>query len=326
MIIIFTHVVRTFQNLVKQNHQVKIVIASGRTNVDLAEWIIDVLYVYSTFSEGGDLCTYTREVAADFSMQDSTNYTAEYTDTSEYIIHRPSVPPKNTGFIFLRGGQVDATAYSFYGAAMSSSGYIAFNLKLSYVGVGEHCQNPPSPAAINELSTKIDQIILDNSDIANWVITGHSLGTVVLDQYIRGVNLNPKIKGFAYMGGYTGASRFEDVPLPNYLAASLILATQDLRLPWDVAIATADLYPDNTDFICILGGNHGSMGWYGDQEGDGALVNGMTIEQEHDLIIGQLLGLLDFVETGSSGTYIRSKSADLSAEVTACSEWTPPSQ
>jgi hypothetical protein len=163
----------------------------------------------------------------------------------------------NIGFIMYQGAKVDPRSYSYL-KDIDASVYISdFAYGISF---------------FNPNLTK--EIISENPQVDTWYFAGHSLGgSVVYDQALK----SDQAKGVFMMGSYPIKKVEENVDFSStgFFATKdgLIQDYEDMKL----------LYPENSQFVMIEGGNHGQYGEYGVQKGD--MQADITSAEQHKIIV-----------------------------------------
>ena len=231
---------------------------------------------------------------------------------ADYFSHIPkSTPARKSGLIFFQGGDVDATAYSGYGAALAPSGFITAYIMHE---ARPPCLGFPLPSDTRD---KIEVILADFPQVERWLLAGHSRGSTLIDIYLRSGDINPKVVAFSFLAGYTFDNDGWDDPLPDRLIAGLILGDMDAVVTVENLYLGAHLYPNETDFTCIAGGNHGQFGWYGVQAGDNVGAGVIPAEIQHATVTFEFNEMLNSIETG--GLLVKAaKSSDITPDLDAC--------
>jgi hypothetical protein len=195
--------------------------------------------------------------------------------TQPWLVFQP-IQTQTTGLIIYPGGRVDPRAYAPQAHAIAAQGYLVIIVPM------------PLNLAIFG-AERASSVIQSYSYIQKWVIGGHSLGgsmaALYADQHLD------QIKGLLLWASYPASS--------NNLADSSIkvtsvYATLDGLATQDKIDASRKLLPADTNWVQILGGNHGQFGWYGTQPGDNPAT--ITREQQQAQTVQATLDLLKAVE------------------------------
>ncbi|MGM0446235.1 MAG: alpha/beta hydrolase [Bacillota bacterium] len=156
-------------------------------------------------------------------------------------------------FIFYPGGRVDERAYAPLAFLLSERGYPFYLIKM--------------PLDLAVLDIDRAHIILNDKNIKEWYLIGHSLGGAMAGSYLyNNFDELKLIKGLILLSSYVS----EDINLSNKKVDVLsITATEDKILDWENYENSKNNLPSNTVYESIEGGNHSGFGNYGPQKGDG---------------------------------------------------------
>ena len=185
----------------------------------------------------------------------------------EYISFIPQDEEIKGGIIFYQGAKVEYTAYSKLMYELALEGYAAFIVKM------------PFNFAIFGVN-KADEIINDY-DIDNWYLMGHSLGGAMASSYVS-QNLDV-IDGIILLASYST----EDLTKTRVLS---IYGSNDLVLNIDKYNEYKCNLPQDYIELVIEGGNHAYFASYGEQAGDGLA----TITSEEQITI-TVEAILEFI-------------------------------
>lgn len=137
----------------------------------------------------------------------------------------------------------------------------------------------PMPFSLAILgSNRADGVIEAYPEIADWVISGHSLGGVMAARYTS--NHPDTIDGLTLWASYPEDG--VDLSSWNGETTSIFGTLDGLTSVEDVEDSRTRL-PGDTAFVPIDGGNHAYFGWYGDQRGDNPAT--ITRAEQQALII-----------------------------------------
>ncbi len=172
----------------------------------------------------------------------------------DWISFTPVDPLFETHFAFYPGGKVEAEAYA------------PILRQLSDAGVHGYILYVPRDLAILNSDAVVD--LMDDTDIDNWLVSGHSLGGVAAAKMALE---EPRVQGLSLWASYPAGS----VDLSDSsIAVQSLVGSEDAVLNWENWEASSEQLPANTSWVTIDGGNHAQFGDYGEQEGDGpALID-----------------------------------------------------
>ncbi len=190
----------------------------------------------------------------------------------EWLVFDSVSGTATTGFIFYPGGRVLADAYAPLGQAIAEEGYMAVFV--------------PMPLNLAILNVEgANDVISAFPDIDSWAIGGHSLGGAMAARYAY--NFPDAVDGLVIMAAFPEAQF--DFTERDIVVASIYGELDGLATVQEVE-ASAQLLPEDTDFVLIEGGNHAQFGWYGAQDGD----NDATVsrEEQYEQIVDATLNVL----------------------------------
>ncbi len=190
----------------------------------------------------------------------------------EWIVFGPVSGTPTTGFIFYPGGRVLADAYAPLGQAIAEAGYMTVLVPM-----------PLNLAVFN--AEGANDVIAQYPEIDNWAIGGHSLGGAMAARYAY---TNPSaVDGLVIMAAFPEAQfDFGD----RDIVVASIYGELDGLATVDEVEASAELLPDDAEFVLIEGGNHAQFGWYGEQAGDNPAT--ISHEEQYDQIVSATLDVL----------------------------------
>ena len=179
----------------------------------------------------------------------------------------PTGQIKPTGVLFQPGAKVDSRAYVNILRPLALDGHVVVIPKQP-LGVGF--------LAMNALDSARSMF----SNVAQWVVGGHSLGgTVAALQAATttalgstsGMSTGAPIVGLILYASYPAAD-MSDVSMP---VLSISGENDGLSTPDAIAASVPNL-PSSTSFLEVPGANHSSFGDYGLQAGDGTATTSRT--------------------------------------------------
>jgi pimeloyl-ACP methyl ester carboxylesterase len=176
-------------------------------------------------------------------------------DRGSFLAFVPQAPA-SLGFIFYPGAKVDPRAYAPLLSALADDGYLVLMPKMPFdlaiFGVG-----------------KAAALMKAHPEIKRWAIGGHSLGGVAAAMFAK--RKNSGLSGIAFIASYP--DRGSDLSASGLSGLCLSASRDGLSTKAKIDAATP-LFPADTSFRVIEGGNHAQFGWYGPQKGDGlAAIN-----------------------------------------------------
>ncbi|WP_394120773.1 alpha/beta hydrolase [Planococcus donghaensis] len=181
------------------------------------------------------------------------------------LIFRPE-SPNGKGVILYQGAKVEKEAYAYLGQSLSEQGFVVSipQLPLNFGILG---------------SGTADKVIEEYPDVQEWFLGGHSLGGVAASFYAEDPSV--KLSGLYFLGAYP-ASDFSDSDLPML---SIYGERDGLSTIEDIE-ESRGLFPADSVFVEIKGGNHAQFGLYGEQKGDNSAE--ITPIEQQDLVVEAL--------------------------------------
>lgn len=193
--------------------------------------------------------------------------------TQPWLIFTPTTQMPTTGFIFYPGGKVDARAYAPMAHAVAMRGYLVvivpMPLNLAFFG-----------------GDRAGDVMSANPGIKHWAVGGHSLGGVAAASFAK--SHADQIAGLVLLASYP--ADFDSLASSRFAVTSVSGTRDGLSTPEKI-VAAHTLLPPQTRYIVIEGGNHGQMGWYGAQPGDGSAT--ITRDEQQLQIVAAIVGLLE---------------------------------
>lgn len=187
-------------------------------------------------------------------------------ETNDYIVYSP-VDEVKLGIVFYPGAKVEYTAYA----------ELMFNLaKYDILCV---LVEMPLNFAIFGMNKAED--IIEEYDIDNWYIMGHSLGAAIGASF-AGDNKD-KISGIIMLAGYS-TSDLEGLEVLSIYGNNDNVHNIDKYNEYKNNMGT-----NYTEYI-IDGGNHAYFGCYGEQKGDGKAL--ITRDKQINLTVNKILEFL----------------------------------
>jgi hypothetical protein len=166
-------------------------------------------------------------------------------------------PAATTGLVLYPGGRVDPRAYAPLARGIALHGFavtiVRMPLSLAFLDIGV-----------------ASRVRAESPGVTTWAIGGHSLGGVAASSYVAG---NPRqMAGLVLLSSYPAeGTDLRDAQGPNGpLKALSIRGSEDGLTTAAKVEASRSRLPSDTVYLTIPGGNHGQMGDYGPQSGDGA--------------------------------------------------------
>jgi pimeloyl-ACP methyl ester carboxylesterase len=176
--------------------------------------------------------------------------------------------PARVGFVFYPGGKVAPLAYAPLLSALADDGNLVLMPRMPFdlaiFGVG-----------------KASALMKAHPEIECWAIGGHSLGGVAAAMFAKGKNTG--LAGIVFIASFPDSG--SDLSASGLAGLCLSGSLDGLSTPAKIE-AAKPLFPANTAFRVIEGGNHAQFAWYGPQKGD----NAATITRENQQ--GQVRSIL----------------------------------
>ena len=158
--------------------------------------------------------------------------------------------------------KIDTALIIYPGAKVEPEAYAPTARDFAEQGIKTIIVKMPFNLAIFGIN-KADKVIVQNSDIEKWFISGHSLGGVMAARYTK--NHQDAIDGLILWASYPEES--SDLSKSEMPVMSIYGTNDGLTQPGKIS-KTRHLLPDSVTWISIKGANHAQFGWYGVQKGD----------------------------------------------------------
>ncbi|WKY44241.1 alpha/beta hydrolase [Eubacteriaceae bacterium ES2] len=177
-----------------------------------------------------------------------SDQTLTVVETNDAILFVPAETDWQTGLIFYPGGKVAPQAYAPLMRKIAENEVVTVITKM-----------PFNLAVFNQDAASKIMTMDEVQGINSWYIAGHSLGGSMASDYA--VSNSDQIQAVILMGAYPNKS-----PAETGLSYLAITGSED-KIVNRESFADA-IWPQNTKFETIDGGNHSYFGDYGLQEGD----------------------------------------------------------
>ena len=184
----------------------------------------------------------------------------------------PTHAAPETGFIFYPGGRVDPRGYAPLMRALAAEGYLVIIPEM-----------PLNMAPFD--ANAADEIRAYYPEIKRWVMGGHSVGGTMAAQYT--FNHPGKISGLVFWASYPADSA--DLS-GRQLPVSVIYGSLDPSVNADILAERIPLFPPQTIYVQIEGGDHHQFGAYEINPDEHFAAIGLT--GQHQQIIEATLALL----------------------------------
>lgn len=175
---------------------------------------------------------------------------SDYIKDGDFYVFKPKNESNGKGIVIYPGALVEPLSYGYIANELSKNGYLVaipeVNLNLS----------------ITE-NNKASEFIVNNKDIKEWYVAGHSMGGVSATYYAE--DNQDVIDGVILLGSYPASST--DLSDNSQKVISIYAENDGLTTLDNVENSKKNL-PQDTIFIEIKGGNHAQFGMYGKQKGD----------------------------------------------------------
>jgi hypothetical protein len=189
-----------------------------------------------------------------------------------WLIFDPEDTTPTTGLVLYPGGRVDYCAYAPLAEAIADTGFkvVLVPMPLNFAIFG---------------ADRADDIIAAFPEIRTWAVGGHSLGGAMAAEYVK--TSPSSTKGLILWAAYPAGNN--DLSGTNLEVLSIYASNDEVASLEEIQDSMQRL-PDDTVFINIEGGNHAGFGWYGSQNGDGALA--IPKENQQDQIVSATVSFL----------------------------------
>lgn len=155
-----------------------------------------------------------------------------------------------TGIVFYPGGRVNPEAYSPICRTLANEGYLTLLVPM------------PLDLAVFDVNA-MDKVKALYPQIQTWIMIGHSLGGAMAASYAQNHSF---VKGIVFLASYPGGGT--DLSKANLKALQISAEFDGLATKAKVE-AAAKVFPKETLYLLIKGGNHAGFGAYGPQKDDG---------------------------------------------------------
>ncbi|WP_314063266.1 alpha/beta hydrolase [uncultured Vagococcus sp.] len=220
--------------------------------------------------------TYQPEKLATDALKSEANVKIE--EKKELTIFTPKELDQTVpAIIFYQGALVKAESYSYLAKELATQGYPVYLL--------HHLLNLPI------LEMKAGDKVVEEYDLDQFVVGGHSLGGVVASRFAKRELTKEGLKGVFFLASYPD----EKGDLRSFEGGVLSLTgTNDKVLNWSSYEDSQKFLPKQTVYQSIEGGNHGGFGAYGQQKGDGQPE--ISTKEQQDQIVSYLVTWLKDIE------------------------------
>jgi pimeloyl-ACP methyl ester carboxylesterase len=187
-----------------------------------------------------------------------------------------------TGLIFICGSAVGAEAYAPLLRPVAEAGFPVFIVNLPY-------RIAPLESHRQIVFDRIRQVIAAHPGVADWVLSGHSLGAALAAGF-AGAGTDP-LSGLVLIATtYPHDEDLSGLQIP----VVKIYATNDGLVAVDKVLANKGKLPAHTRWIEIAGGNHSQFGRYDNQFVDGDAT--ISREEQEALTRSAIIRLLVDIE------------------------------
>lgn len=200
---------------------------------------------------------------------------ASYTvgTTDDVIYFKPTKQPLPISVIFYQGALVDQKSYSIWASKLATEGYPVYLI------------HHPFNLAVTDKDKA--HLIIDDYNIKDYVIGGHSLGGVMASRYAHDTQIDPAtdmglLRGVFFLASYPdnkGSIENEALPVLS------VVGSKDGVLDQQSYLESKKFLPSKTLYSSIQGGNHAGFGSYGKQKGDANATISNKDQQEKLFII-----------------------------------------
>lgn len=198
-----------------------------------------------------------------------SSFVVDVHDDSKTLEFEP-YPTKKTGLMFFCGSGVAAEAYApLLRPLAEEHGFtvVVVRLPMRFAFFESHKQEALDRARVE---------FAEHTNIANWVVSGHSLGAALACRFLQA---SPeKVSGLALVG--TTHPKEDDLSGLR-IPVVKVFGTNDGVAPMAKVDANRRLLPASTRWVKIEGGNHSQFGHYGKQFMDGSATITRSAQQDH---------------------------------------------
>ena len=174
-------------------------------------------------------------------------------------------PGTTNALIFYPGAKVEYTAYAPLMYKLASNGIDTYIIKMTF-NIAFFSQNKASD-------------IIKKYNYENWYMSGHSLGGVVISNYV--VSKPNNIKGLILLASYPTKE------IPNGIKVLSIYGSNDKVLNIKKYNSSIKYLPSDYSSLIIEGGNHANFGNYGNQKHDGNST--ISREEQQDITVNKII-------------------------------------
>lgn len=230
----------------------------------------------------GALKYFTYEPSREAQQAGEATAEISVTETSDVIILKSSKePPSLPAVIFYQGALVEAESYSVWAKQLAEAGYPVYLCK--------------QPLNLPILDTNFAQKIIEEYQIKDYVIGGHSLGGTAASRYATNHLEDQQLQGVFFLASYPDS---KGTLADGKLAVLSLTGTDDGLLNWERYQESKAFLPQSTIFNQLDGGNHAGFGSYGKQRGDNDAA--LSNEQQQKWIAKEMLDWLQQVGSKKS--------------------------
>lgn len=179
------------------------------------------------------------------------------------IVFKPSTE-YNKGLIIYPGTRVNSEAYSVLAREIAEDGILVVLAQM--------------PLDLSVLAIdRADNIIENYPNVTSWSISGHSMGGAMAAFYTN--DNREKIDGLIMLASYPSEST--DLSDSSIKVLSLYGSEDRIASEHEV-MEKVSLFPTDTEYFKINGGNHSGFGYYGEQKGDGEHI--ISRDEQHKVL------------------------------------------
>lgn len=194
-----------------------------------------------------------------------SSLTVEVENHQDWIAFTPKDKRSKIGIVFYPGGNVESESYSPLAYELAEKGVSVYILHVPY-----------KLAILNPYKAKD---IIDSESSLKWYVGGHSLGGVVSSLYYE--RYPQSLEGLFFLASYPMKNMSNsDIPVLS------IQGSKDGLMGVDEFDEKKKLFPQNTTFIEVKGGNHSQFGYYGLQDKD--QITDLSREEQQRVIVEAL--------------------------------------
>ncbi len=149
--------------------------------------------------------------------------------------------------LFAPGATVDVASYSLWSKVLAEKGYGVYLLTM--------------PFHLSMLDAKKGEKVSAELQPQSFVLGGHSMGGMAVNQVALNHLKDEKLKGIFYLASYPPKGKIATSTMPTLVVSG----SKDRDIPLKDTLAKRNSFPKNSQFVTIDGGDH--LGFANTQKG-----------------------------------------------------------